>query len=593
MEKRTILAIVLSVVIIVAGMTIPGLFTKSNTSAVASSIHPSNGPLSVTTVPATDNPLATAMPLAPVLPAGAKLLDTTKPVDAFIALPTSGLSDKKLIYNNGKIVVTLDPKGAKVTSIELSDYKDHDGQVQMLFQSETGGLTTRFGGRTGQEMDDVFLLVPATTSGVFEFYRDYQLNSGVGKTIRVTKTYTFTPKDYVFNLDVKYEYSANEFLPSFGDNAFYTLSLGPQIGPLSSKINNSQDYRNFVYLTGDSRQQPGVGPGTDVTLKDRPKWLAVDGKYFVFFLVPPNADSQIVIGNHSLPNGVQGNQVHFSRNAIQSARFEDSWHFYAGPKIASILDSYNRADDNPSKMQDTRFDKLAGDNILGWLENILKAIMQWFTTIIPNWGVAIILLTILVKLLLFPLSHKAAKSTFRMQALQPRITALREKYKANPQKMNQEMAAIYKKEKINPLGGCLPLLLQFPFFFAMYSLFNNQFDLRGAMFIPGWINDLSQPETVLHFSFNLPVIGTPITGLHLLPIFYLISQIVTSRITQTIQPGSSTGQMKFMMYGLPAVFFFILYEVPSGLLVYWIFQNILQLGQQLLVNRMLRKNPKA
>ena len=178
-----------------------------------------------------------------------------------------------------------------------------------------------------------------------------------------------------------------------------------------------------------------------------------------------------------------------------------------------------------------------------------------------------------------------------MQALNPKLTELKAKYKDNPQKLNAEMGELYKKEKINPLGGCLPILLQFPFFIAMYNLFNNHFDLRGAMFIPGWIPDLSVPEYVFHFAqpFVIPLVGIAMTGLHILPFLYLGSQFLTTKLTQTSSPGVSNGQMKFMMYGLPLVFFFILYEVPSGLLVYWIFQNVLSIFQQQYINRHLVK----
>jgi YidC/Oxa1 family membrane protein insertase len=169
-----------------------------------------------------------------------------------------------------------------------------------------------------------------------------------------------------------------------------------------------------------------------------------------------------------------------------------------------------------------------------------------------------------------------------MQTLQPKIQELREKHKDNPQKMNAEMAELYKKEGVNPLGGCLPMLLQFPFFIAMFGLFNNHFDLRGATFIPGWITDLSSPDSILHFDFTIPLIGW--NDIRLLPILFLGSQILTSMLMQS-STAQSSGQMKFMQFGLPVMFFFILYNMPSGLLVYWIFSNLLTLGQQMFINK--------
>ena len=173
-----------------------------------------------------------------------------------------------------------------------------------------------------------------------------------------------------------------------------------------------------------------------------------------------------------------------------------------------------------------------------------------------------------------------------MQSVAPKIKELQEKYKDNKQKMNAEMAELYKKEGYNPLSGCLPMLLQIPIFFAMYNLFNNHFDLRGAMFIPGWIPDLSLPESVWSFKegVKLPILGW--TALRLLPFIYVGSQLLYGKVTQTPDQQSNT-QMKLMLYVMPIVFFFILYDVPSGLLIYWIFSNLLTMVQQVAINKYL------
>jgi YidC/Oxa1 family membrane protein insertase len=180
----------------------------------------------------------------------------------------------------------------------------------------------------------------------------------------------------------------------------------------------------------------------------------------------------------------------------------------------------------------------------------------------------------------------------RMQTLAPRIKEIQEKYKDNTQKMNQEMAAFYKKEGYNPLSGCLPMLIQIPIFFAMYNLFNTHFDLRGAMFIPGWIPDLSMPEAIWNFpgGTRLPLLGW--NALRLLPFIYVGSQLLYGKVTQTPDQQSNT-QMKFMLYAMPLIFFFVLYDVPSGLLLYWIMSNILTMVQQLSINKYISKKKAA
>jgi YidC/Oxa1 family membrane protein insertase len=193
----------------------------------------------------------------------------------------------------------------------------------------------------------------------------------------------------------------------------------------------------------------------------------------------------------------------------------------------------------------------------------------------------------LVKILLFPLTKNGSESTLRMQTLSPQIKEIQDKYKDNPTQMNAKMAELYKQEGYNPLSGCLPMFIQFPIFIAMYNLFNNHFDLRGAMFIPGWIPDLSLPESIFNFApYQLPLIGW--SDIRLLPIISVGSQRLSGKITQT-PDQQSNSQMKIMLYAMPVMFFFILYNVPSGLTLYWIMTNAFSMVQQVLINKYLVK----
>jgi YidC/Oxa1 family membrane protein insertase len=158
--------------------------------------------------------------------------------------------------------------------------------------------------------------------------------------------------------------------------------------------------------------------------------------------------------------------------------------------------------------------------------------------------------------------------------------------------MQVEMANFYKQEGYNPLSGCLPMLLQIPIFISMYNLFNNHFDLRGAAFIPGWIPDLSVPEAIWNFpeGVRLPLLGW--TALRALPFIYVGSQLLYGKVTQ--MPGQqSNAQMKMMLYVMPIVFFFVLYNVPAGLLIYWIFSNLLTMVQQIIINRYIMAKKAA
>ncbi len=196
---------------------------------------------------------------------------------------------------------------------------------------------------------------------------------------------------------------------------------------------------------------------------------------------------------------------------------------------------------------------------------------------------AIILLTILIKLLIQPLAKKGQDSTAKMAALSPKIEEIKQKYADDPNQMNIAMSKLYKDQGISPMGSCLPMLIQFPIFIALYGLLSTHFELRGSMFIPGWIPDLSVPDTVATLPFSIPLLGNEI---HILPIIYVASMIFSMKITQiTNTQAGQQGMMAFMTYGMPIIFFFILYNAPAGLLLYWTVMNFISISQQVYVNK--------
>ena len=198
-------------------------------------------------------------------------------------------------------------------------------------------------------------------------------------------------------------------------------------------------------------------------------------------------------------------------------------------------------------------------------------------------------MTIILKIVLFPLTLKSSLGTLKMQQIQPKMQAIQAKYKDNPEKLQAETAKLYQEVGYNPLSGCLPMIFQMMALFAMYNLFNNYFEFRGAGFVKGWIEDLSMGDSILSWKKNIPIISG-ITGNHLrlLPIIYLFSQLFYGKITQMNAGGAAgqnPGMMKFMTYGLPIIFSFMFYNAPSGLLLFWTVSNIIQMGQQLIINK--------
>jgi YidC/Oxa1 family membrane protein insertase len=356
---------------------------------------------------------------------------------------------------------------------------------------------------------------------------------------------------------------------------------------------NNSDSRKFIEYTGGKKKDLHPKAGTPMDLKDQPTWVGISGKYFLLIAVPELGSFGTTFSTNPDPSLFQTNTLSLTRPTIKASKQTDVYYFYFGPKTNSELSKYNYADKNAFERSGLNLEQAAdASGILSWLEAVMKYFLNFFYRVIPNYGIAIILVTILVKALLFPLTKNGSISGARMQELSPKIKELQDKYKSNPQKLNQEMAEFYKKEGYNPMSGCLPLLIQFPIFIAMYNLFNNHFDLRGAMFIPGWIPDLSLPEAI----FTFPMVNLVIwklEAIRALPIIYLFSQLFYGKYAQTTSPGQSGTQMKLMMYGMPIMFFFVLYNTPSGLLVYWIVSNVLSIGQQVVINNVLKQRKLA
>ncbi|MFP4153178.1 MAG: membrane protein insertase YidC [Alkalispirochaeta sp.] len=579
MEKNTLLAVVLSVIVISVGFMVQNM------------LYPPEAP--VETV-ATDEPEPTDAP-APDTDQDRETTDTTTPSDTVsrqqIGNPIQPVDDgpvdsERFVYENDTIRVVFDPAGARIVSYQLLEHLDGDDPVEMVMQGDTdvAAFEMRFGGADDPPVRDLFRLVDSNDPDTITWERDFYVQGTPSQPFTVSRTYRFYPDEYVVEVGVEIKNSVNSFVPLDFSGAAYTITYGPQIGPSYDTLDDRNEYRNFYYYDGDKRQNIRMRNTDRETMTERVQWAALSGKYFAVIAIPGAVDYTWTFSSET-PRGLQdGHSLSLTRPVIRSAANRDTVRFYVGPKVQRVLDRYNDADENALGLRNLDLDQVQDNRFLfGWLENILKYLMQLIYRFVPNYGIAIIILTILVKLILFPLTHKSYESTSKMQQLNPKIQEIREKYKDNPQKMNQAMADMYKKEGVNPLGGCLPLLLQFPFFIAMFGVFNNHFDLRGATFIEGWITDLSAPESILNFGdFTLPFLGW--NDLRLLPILFVGSQLLSSKLMQNPAAGTSTGQMKFMQYGMPIMFFFILYNMPSGLLVYWIFSNILTVGQQYVIN---------
>lgn len=506
----------------------------------------------------------------------------------------NSLKEENFTINTNKAEIIFTNKGGDIISYKLKDEKlkdfDTGEGVQMVDNvSELNrACSLSFGGVEEPIINDLFNYKKIDENTVlFTKKFKYENKDGTESELILGKKYTFSPDEYMFKLEVLVHGSDLK-------NVVYTLRTSPQIGPhFDSKLNRYEN-RQFVSFNGSKTKKIIISSKAN-QLKSYEKeyeWNGIAGKYFIELVRPENPSSMdsSYYSTQITANSYADAQAILVRKPFSKEDINDTYYVYYGPRNEKELKIYNVEEHNDWKVSNYKLNySMQNSSWLGWLETILKWILELLNKFIRNWGVSIIVMTILIKALLFPLTKKQSLSTLKMQDIQPKMQDIQKKYADNPKKQQEEMAKLYKTAGYNPMSGCLPLILQFLLLWAMYNLFNNYFEFRGASFIPGWIPDLSVGDSLHTFRKNIPFFGNQ---LRILPFIYLIVQLVSGKVTGSNGAATSAQtktQMNLMMYGMPIMFFFIFYNAPSGLLLYWTVSSLFQIFQQIFINNMMKK----
>ncbi len=455
--------------------------------------------------------------------------------------------------------MVLSEKGGAVISTVLKEFREAlDPQSplkEMIDQNVAGGsVLTSMTGLEGLEQA-VYTATPAVAN--------VEIANGPGKVrfqfkapngIVVEKIFAFTPDSYLVDLSVK--------VHNAGDSA-YQGKLGLSLQNTIPDNARAIGFEGPSALIANKLQQIKIKKIEEQGDIEGPiQWIAIEGRYFMTSIIPAGSENGTM--HLALKDKIIKNQVNISTGEItpDHSKLYD-FKIFMGPKSLSLLKSYNN-----------KLDKAIN---FGWFDFLAKPCL-WFMNFIyrfiPNYGIAIIILTIVSRALFWPLATKSYKSMGGMRKIQPLMQEIREKYKDDKTRMNQEMMALYKTYKINPMGGCLPMLIQMPVFFALYRMLYQAVELRHAPFM-GWINDLSAPDRLFEFSFKIPFMDPPY-GIPVLTIVMGASMLLQQKMTPT--PGDP-AQAKMMML-MPVIFTFIFINFSSGLVLYWLVSNIFSMAQQ-------------
>ena len=488
-------------------------------------------------------------------------------------------AEKVLIVNTDLYTAEISTHGGLLRKWELRKYLTWDKiPVQLVDFNKGGDFSLLFTSSDGKLIDTKNLYFAAdfpawktvTLNGDSSFTVDLVLRVDEGRSI--TKRYTFTNGKYSFD---------TEFLFKGMDQVIsnYEYQIVWENG-LRYAEHNSVDESSFamayVYSGGELAEVDASKVGEPVRrdINGTTDWVSTRNKYFALVMLPEPGKCQgaYVEGSRMLEpdKGDKETYALALKMPLKGAALETAKvTVYMGPLEYDIIRSYGRHLDGMMNLGAAWIIRPISEYVMIPLFNLLRYL-------IPNFGVVIIVFSILIKIALHPLTKTSMSSMKKMQALTPLMNEVREKYKDDPQKMNQAVMNLYKEYGVNPAAGCLPLLLQMPILFALYAVFRSSIELRQASFF-GWITDLSIPDTIVKLPFAIPLFGiTDISGLALA---MGITMFVQQKMTVT------DPRQKAMVWMMPILMTLMFNGLPSGLNLYYFVFNLLSIGQQMWINK--------
>jgi YidC/Oxa1 family membrane protein insertase len=461
----------------------------------------------------------------------------------------------------------------------LTRYKTyHQTPVKIIDDTLQNGLQTSFLSMNGEKVN----------FSEFDFYPEIEENRTVYLRSRETFTIRYTLEINGSKIEKQLTFYADKYHVDIEISIMNTYELiltnEYQVGWINglpaNEANISEDYSYSEAYTSMGGEVESYVINSEDKIEDRSlngktEWAAIRTKYFIAALIPENSEN--ILGVTFNGKGIKSKKViqrqyntFLNVSTYQKNNVKDRYKLYMGPLDHSILSDYK------SGIEDLIMSR-------GWYERIFRPfsliilkLFKLFQSFIPNYGIVIILFSILVKIVVYPLTKKSYKSMREMSKVQPLMNELREKYKSDPQRLNREMMKLYKEHHINPLGGCIPMLLQMPLLVALFIVFRSTIQLRGAMFIPGWINDLSAPDTLALLPFSLPLYGNQF---NLLPLLMAGTMIFQSKMTM------KDPKQKAMVYLMPIFMLLIFNQFPSGLNLYYTLFNLWTIVQQKFIER--------
>ncbi|MFV0378958.1 MAG: membrane protein insertase YidC [Mangrovibacterium sp.] len=517
----------------------------------------------------------------------------TDRLGAFAAGATG--EEKMITLENNLMKVQVSTKGGKICSVELKGYKTYDGKPLVLFSGEDVDFGLSFFTQNNRSINtNELFFIPSTLEaelmaggpevkkgkeGNARYNEEHpgnsqtlsmRLDAGAGANLEYV--YTITHNSYMVGFGLKTVGLSDIITANANVLDFGWAYAGPRLEKKSQFGEDNYTSVNFKFL-GDDVEKLDPAKSSEQSLVTKVKWISFKQLFFNSTIIAddafPAADVKYTYDEHSVNNVGDFSAVisiPYDRAQVQDFGMK----FYFGPNHYQTLKQY-----------DLDMDRLVN---LGY--SILRYVNSWLVipvfnilrNYIDNFGIIILLLTIIIKLILFPFTYKSYLSQAKMRALKPEVDELNEKFgKDKPMEKQQATMALYKKAGVNPLGGCLPMLLQMPILFAMFFFFPTSIELRQESFL--WAHDLSSYDSILSLPFSIPFYGDHVS---LFCLLMTITTIISTKLNSQATSNNAMPGMQTMLYLMPIMFLFILNNYPAGLSYYYFLANLITIGQMYL-----------
>jgi len=474
------------------------------------------------------------------------------------------IKEKEILIETPLYSAIFSNEGATIKSFKLNNYrvtKDPDSPTVELINlkdDDKNSFSISFDNKSTPEDKKIFYSASEESIAITDESAPKDLTFKYLRSdgVEIDQTYRFYPDRYdieIFITIANYSESQSE-----GNISVYLKNLPSQ------KKNYSYSFSGIALLLDDKLNEiKQKKMKEDKFLSGRIGWVAYENDYFISAIIPEDQKEGSFIGR-LLPSGII--EAIYVAPLISIKPFgkgSAGFTLYMGPRDLDILKKLGK-----------KLDQAIHFGFFDIIAKPLYFLLRYFNRLVHNYGLSIIILTVLIKIIFWPLTHKSFKSMKEMQKLQPLMAKIREKYKDDKEQMQRELMGLYKTYKVNPMGGCLPILIQIPVFLALYRILGNSIELRQAPFIL-WITDLSAPDRLLNFPFSIPFMSPPY-GIPVLTLLMGASMYIQQKMTPAI---GDPAQAKVMMF-LPLIFTVMFINLPSGLVLYWLTNNILSVGQQ-------------